>query len=86
MVSGYPTSINFPQVDGLSTDSWDLGRHTSCEVYLTYRDKKNSKILQKMSFALKMLEVKTMQENIHQERVNGHFCPYKRVLCNYQLQ
>ena len=29
MVSGYPTSINSSQVDGLSTDPRDLGRHTS---------------------------------------------------------
>ena len=27
MVSGYPTSTNFPQVDELSTDQWDLGCH-----------------------------------------------------------
>ena len=29
MVSGYPTSTNLPQVDGLSTDPRDLGHHTS---------------------------------------------------------
>ena len=28
MVSGYPTSTNIPQVDGLSTDTPDLGRHS----------------------------------------------------------
>ena len=27
MVSGYPTSMNLPWVDGLSTDPRDLGRH-----------------------------------------------------------
>ena len=27
MVSGYSTSTNLPQVDGLSTDPQDLGRH-----------------------------------------------------------
>ena len=30
MVSGYPTSTNFPWVDGLSTDPWDLGCHSEC--------------------------------------------------------
>ena len=27
VVSGYPTSTNFPRVDGLLTDPWDLGCH-----------------------------------------------------------
>ena len=34
MVSGYPTSTNIPQVDGLSTDPQVLGRHSlSQETY-----------------------------------------------------
>ena len=28
MVSGYLTFTNFPRVDGLSTDPWDLGHHS----------------------------------------------------------
>ena len=28
MVSGYLTSTNFPRVDKLSTDPWDLGCHS----------------------------------------------------------
>ena len=28
MVSGYLTSTNLPLVDRLSTDPWELGRHT----------------------------------------------------------
>ena len=31
MVSGYPTSMNLPGVDGLSTDPRDLGRHSEYE-------------------------------------------------------
>ena len=27
MVSGYPTTTNIPQVDGLSTDPREMGRH-----------------------------------------------------------
>ena len=29
VVSGYPTSMNLLQVDGLSTDPWDLRHHKS---------------------------------------------------------
>ena len=29
VVSGYPTSTNISRVDGLSTDSLEMGRHTS---------------------------------------------------------
>ena len=29
VVSGYLTSTNFPHVDGLSTDPWDLRCHSS---------------------------------------------------------
>ena len=28
MVSGYPTSMNIPRVDGLSTDPREMGRHS----------------------------------------------------------